>query len=36
VTQKQDEERRAAQDIPEKIVEHLVTETALSREPESA
>lgn len=30
------EERRAAQDIPEKIVEHLVTETALSREPESA
>jgi hypothetical protein len=36
VAQKRDEDRRAAQNIPETIVEHLVAETTLSREPESA
>jgi len=36
VAQKQDEERRAAQDVPEEIVEHLVNETNLSRDPASA
>jgi hypothetical protein len=36
VAQKQDEDRRAAQNIPEEIVEKLVAETNLSREPASA
>jgi hypothetical protein len=33
VAQKQDEDRRAAEDVPEDIVDHLVAETNLSREP---
>ena len=36
VAQQQDADRRAAENIPEKIVEHLVAETTLSRDPESA
>jgi hypothetical protein len=36
VAQKQDKDRRAAQNIPEEIVEQLVAETNLSREPASA
>jgi hypothetical protein len=34
--QKQDEERRAKQDVAEEIVEDLVTETNIKREPASA
>jgi len=33
VAQKQDEERRAKQNVAEDIVDHLVTETTLNREP---
>src|SRR6476620_4571494 len=33
VAQKQDEERRAAEDVPEQVVDHLVAETTLNREP---
>ena len=33
VAQKQDEDRRAAEDVPEQVVDHLVAETNLSREP---
>jgi hypothetical protein len=33
VAQKQDEERRAERNVAEEIVDHLVTETTLSREP---
>jgi hypothetical protein len=36
VEQKKEEERRAAQDVPKEIVEHLVAETNISREPASA
>jgi hypothetical protein len=36
VAQKQDEERRAKQDVAEEIVEDLVTETNIKREPASA
>ena len=33
VAQKQDEDRHAAEDVPEDVVDHLVAETNLSREP---
>ncbi len=33
VAQKLDEDRRAAEDVPAQIVDHLVAETNLSREP---
>jgi hypothetical protein len=33
VAQKQDEDRNAAEDVPEDVVDHLVAETNLSREP---
>jgi hypothetical protein len=33
VAQKHEEDRRAAEDVPEQVVEHLVAETNLSREP---
>ena len=33
VAQKQDEDRRSAEDVPEDVVDHLVAETNLSREP---
>jgi hypothetical protein len=33
VAQKLDEDRRAAENVPEQIVDHLVAETNLSREP---
>jgi hypothetical protein len=36
VAQKRDEDRRAGQNIPETIVEHLVAETTLGRERETA
>jgi hypothetical protein len=36
VAQKRDEDRRAGQNISETIVEHLVAETTLSRERETA
>jgi hypothetical protein len=33
VAQKLEEDRRAAEDVPEQVVDHLVAETNLSREP---
>ena len=33
VAQKQDEDRHAAEDVAEDVVDHLVAETNLSREP---
>jgi hypothetical protein len=36
VAQKLEEDRRAAEDVPEDIVDHLVAETDLSREPASS
>jgi hypothetical protein len=33
VAQKLEEDRRAAEDVPKQVVDHLVAETNLSREP---